>query len=513
VEKKPDIVVCIGDFADMPSLSSYDKGKKSFEGRRYKRDVEASHEAMSAFLTPLVDYNAAHPKRPYRPRMVLTLGNHEARISRATDDDPKLDGVLSIDDLKYKEFGWEVYPFLEVVVIEGIAFSHYFVTGVAGRPASTAAAQLRKTSMSAIAGHQQGKQIAYATRADGSTITSIIAGSCMSPEHKVLTADLRYVPLRSLSVGDKLVSFDEGPLLLASGQRRSPRRYKTGTVTNLRLARGPMYDVRLSSGKTFRVTGDHLWFTKNAGSLYSWKRTDQLRITNESAVGKKGGGTRVVRLLDEFEHDKSWESGWLAGMYCGEGHLYHRKTTGGGVMQLALSQSESHNPSTCRRIEDALRSVCGVDISLDKAISRTVGQYRINGGAKKIAKVLGTVRPPRMLDKFVPEMLGSLTNQTENQAEHIVSIVPVGDDEYMQIEIDAKTMVVEGYGHHNCYEHEETYLGAQGNKHYRGFLILNEVKDGAFDEMWVSVSYINQKYPHLKVAPDYSKVPQPEGMR
>jgi len=178
VEKKPDIIVCIGDFADLPSLSTYDKGKKSFEGRRYKRDIEAAKEAMSAFLTPMVDYNAAHPKRPYKPRMVLTLGNHEHRINRAVEDDAKLDGVMSIDDLQYKDFGWEVIPFLEVIVIEGVAFAHYFTTGLMGRPAGTAAAQLRKTSMSCFAGHQQGKQIAYAYRADGSTITSIVSGSC-----------------------------------------------------------------------------------------------------------------------------------------------------------------------------------------------------------------------------------------------------------------------------------------------------------------------------------------------
>lgn len=187
VEKKPDVVVCIGDFADMQSLSSYDKGKKSFEGRRYKRDVEAAIEAMSAFLTPLVDYNAT-AKRIYKPRMVLTLGNHEERILRAINEDPKLDGVLSIDDLKYKDFGWEVIPFLEVIVIEGVAFSHYFTTGTMGRPAGTAAAQLRKTSMSSVAGHQQGKQIAYATRADGSTITSIIAGSCYEHDEDYLGA-------------------------------------------------------------------------------------------------------------------------------------------------------------------------------------------------------------------------------------------------------------------------------------------------------------------------------------
>jgi hypothetical protein len=186
VEKRPDVVVCIGDFADMESLSSYDKGKKQFEGRRYRRDVEAAHEAMAAFLNPLQDHNEKHPDDPYRPRLVLTLGNHEFRINRLVEMQPEFDGDKSVDDLKYKEFGWEVHPFLEVVVIAGVAFSHYFVTGVAGRAASTAAAQLRKTNMSTVAGHQQGKQIAYATRADGSTITSIIAGSCYEHDEDYL---------------------------------------------------------------------------------------------------------------------------------------------------------------------------------------------------------------------------------------------------------------------------------------------------------------------------------------
>ena len=181
VAKQPDVIVCIGDFADMPSLSSYDVGTKAFEGKRYVKDIAAAHEAMEAFLKPIKEYNLkqkANGKKQYKPRMVLTLGNHENRINKAINNDAKLEGVLSLDHLKYKEYGWEVYPFLEVVVIDGVAYSHYFVTGVAGRAASTAAVQLRKTNMSCIAGHQQGKQIAYATRADGSTITSIIAGSC-----------------------------------------------------------------------------------------------------------------------------------------------------------------------------------------------------------------------------------------------------------------------------------------------------------------------------------------------
>ena len=47
---KVDKVICMGDFASMDSLSSYDKGKKQFEGRRYKKDIEHPHDALKKFM-------------------------------------------------------------------------------------------------------------------------------------------------------------------------------------------------------------------------------------------------------------------------------------------------------------------------------------------------------------------------------------------------------------------------------------------------------------------------------
>lgn len=180
-EKKPDVIICGGDFADMPSLSSYDVGKRQFEGRRYTNDIDAALEAMNELMSPIVNEQIRlrmNKKKHWNPRLVMTLGNHENRINRAVDNDPKLEGMLSVTDLGYDDFGWEVFPFLDVVVIDDIAYSHYFPTGVAGRPATTANAQLSKKHMSCVAGHQQGLQIATAHRADGKRLTSIIAGSC-----------------------------------------------------------------------------------------------------------------------------------------------------------------------------------------------------------------------------------------------------------------------------------------------------------------------------------------------
>ena len=182
VDHKPDVVVHLGDFWDMPSLSSYDKGKRQFEGRRYKNDVEAGNYAWDVLNQPIrdeVDRLQRNKKKAWNPERHFLTGNHEQRIQRAVDKQAELEGVIGYSDLAATNDGyWNVHDFLSPVILDGIAFNHYFVTGLAGRPSATANAQLNKQHMSCIAGHQQGFQIASAYRADGTRITSIIAGSC-----------------------------------------------------------------------------------------------------------------------------------------------------------------------------------------------------------------------------------------------------------------------------------------------------------------------------------------------
>lgn len=177
---KPDVVVMIGDHADMPSLSSHDiKGSKYFEGLRYQKDIDAAKAGMEKLLKPLKDLQNSQKRskhKPYKPRMILTMGNHENRIDRAVNNNPMLEGLISTKDLEYEK-DWEVYPFLHPVFIDGVGFSHYWPVGAMGRPAGTAAAIINKLHMSCVAGHQQGKQVAYGKRADGKSICSIIAGS------------------------------------------------------------------------------------------------------------------------------------------------------------------------------------------------------------------------------------------------------------------------------------------------------------------------------------------------
>lgn len=169
--KQPDVVVCIGDFVDMPSLSTHEgKGALRLEGKRYQKDIDAGKQGMELLTRHM-------HSSTWRPKMILTLGNHEDRISRAINNDPRLEGLMSLDDLKYKDYGWDVYPFLQPVCIAGTAFCHYFPSGIMGKPIVSAKALLSKLHMSAYAGHLQGRDIAYAHRADGKDMTAIISGS------------------------------------------------------------------------------------------------------------------------------------------------------------------------------------------------------------------------------------------------------------------------------------------------------------------------------------------------
>ena len=179
VKTKPDVIVHLGDHWDMPSLSVYDVGKKSFEGRTYSHDVKAGNDGMDVFMKPIIEEQKRqreNKKKVWKPKKVFLIGNHEYRINRAVESDRKLEGLVGYDDFNLKKYNWEVHNFLDVAVVNGIAYSHYFTSGVMGRPVSSPNLMLQKKHMSCIMGHVQDRGIAYSKKADGSRITGMFAG-------------------------------------------------------------------------------------------------------------------------------------------------------------------------------------------------------------------------------------------------------------------------------------------------------------------------------------------------
>lgn len=173
-EKRPDVIIDLGDFADMESLSSYDRGKTSFEGRRYVKDIKAAKNGMDILTKPFRDISG------YDPEMHLTVGNHEFRIQRVIDDDQRLEGTLSIDNLEYESFGWKVHPFLEIVEVDGVHYSHYFCNQLSGKPigGESVLLRLKNIGFSFVMGHQQMYLTGVRSLNNGKRIRGIVQGAC-----------------------------------------------------------------------------------------------------------------------------------------------------------------------------------------------------------------------------------------------------------------------------------------------------------------------------------------------
>jgi hypothetical protein len=180
----------VGDHWDMPSLSSYDKGKAAMEGRRYKADIKAGNKGFDLLCAPLATYNRARlkaRKRQWHPDRHFLMGNHEHRITRACENDPQLDGVLSLDDLNVASHGWKVHPFLEPLILDGVHYSHYWYHPSTGRPygGENLYTRLKQIGHSFTMGHQQG--LAVAIRAVGKARHhGLVVGSTYLHDEKYL---------------------------------------------------------------------------------------------------------------------------------------------------------------------------------------------------------------------------------------------------------------------------------------------------------------------------------------
>lgn len=174
---KPEVVVNLGDAADMASLSTYDKGKRSFHGRSYAGDLASHLDFQERMWAPMF---ATKKKLPYA---VVLEGNHEHRIERALDLSPELQGTIGFNDLAFDAYYNDVVRYEGgtpgIIEIDGINYAHYFVTGVMGRPSSgihPAFNLIAKQSASCIQGHTHTFDLSVTTDVKGKKIMSMIAG-------------------------------------------------------------------------------------------------------------------------------------------------------------------------------------------------------------------------------------------------------------------------------------------------------------------------------------------------
>jgi hypothetical protein len=258
-------------------------------------------------------------------------------------------------------------------------------------------------------------------------------GHCLAPNARVLTADLRWVPIGDLEPGDVLVGFDE------DGPRRI---YKSAWVEHVSRLTLPCFDVQFADGTAVRAAYDHLWLT-DSGRGSRWLRTDEMRPQGP------GGqyGTKVLKPFSVWDEDVSRDAGYLAAAFDGEGWL----STGGsqrGIHKMGFAQRVNamldHTEAALKERGIKYRK----DLQSTKSGYGTDPVYNLTiSGRQSILELLGSVRPHRLLERFTPDRIGHMMNVDRNA---VLSATPVGEQDVVAIGTSTGTYIAEGMAQHNC---------------------------------------------------------------
>ncbi len=177
LDVKPDVVINIGDTWDMPSLSGYDRGKRSFQGRTYRADIDSGLDFNDRL------WGTVRKAKTKLPKRYFFVGNHEQRIAKAIDLQPELDGAIGFNDLCLSDHYDEVIGYEGsapgTLEIDGITYGHYFISGIMGRSISGehhATALLNRHYQSLTCGHSHLADLCFRTTASGRKIIGLVAG-------------------------------------------------------------------------------------------------------------------------------------------------------------------------------------------------------------------------------------------------------------------------------------------------------------------------------------------------
>lgn len=280
---------------------------------------------------------------------------------------------------------------------------------------------------------------------------------CVSPDTRVLTADLRWVPAGKVSVGDQLIAFDEE----ASGL--SGRRMRGATVLGAPALSRPCYRVHLSDGTSVVSSAEHRWLTP-----WGWVPTAQLiprdtphrRGPGES--GRPKVPSQLVRVTGVWAEDQSWDAGYLAAAFDGEGSYVAGHPRQGELGRQSANLSFCQKPNAMLAEVQAGLAALGFRCTALPPREDGVGGVSLRGGRPEVLRFLGQVRPRRLLAKFDPDTLGRLHTLASPTVE---SLEPLGVQEVIGLHTSTGTFIAEGLASHNSYQKPnlEYYLGfAQG---------------------------------------------------
>ena len=133
---------------------------------------------------------------------------------------------------------------------------------------------------------------------------------CLAPDTKVLKSDLEWIQIKDVEIGDSLVGVDEYP-----EKSKVSRSYRHSIVEGKRTLKSECLKINFSDGRGVTCSTNHSWLIKQPVSEgFVWKKASDLSV-----------GQRICAPLIPWEYEKTYETGYISGLYDGEGCLHRKK--------------------------------------------------------------------------------------------------------------------------------------------------------------------------------------------
>lgn len=300
-------------------------------------------------------------------------------------------------------------------------------------------------------------------------VTEKIDG-CVALGTKILTADLKYINVEFLKIGDEIIGFDEN-------LNRS--KFQKSFVLYAKPIRKECVEVFFDNKNSIIVSRDHPFVVRfikktNEGLSKKYINASDLQI-----------GDRILSI-GMWELEQTWESGYIAGQYDGEGCLVGPSKTH-NTRYLSYTQKKGDGAD---KIEQMLidRGFC---VSKDERKRREnwsiVQTLRIVGGWSEIVRFLGTFRPKRLLRKYFDKIFeGTAMNGVKDV--RVVQVKDIGIKSVIGLQTSTKTYISDGLLSHNS---QFSFGNINGDIYARskGAIIYFEKPESLFEE---AISYVDQ---------------------
>lgn len=246
------------------------------------------------------------------------------------------------------------------------------------------------------------------------------ADKCLVPETRVLKADLTWVPIGSLKVGDELVGFDES--LGAKCRMRSSFVQKTDVIQKRCLkVKTDKGEVTCSDNHMFVVRGE------GRGPVFCWVQAKDLRV-----------GDLIKHFVEPWEVDRTYGGAYLAGIYDGEGCLSKN--------DVSFTQNKGLIFDHVKKLVHARGFETYERDGLSN--SKTAMQLHLTGQRAGL-RFVGSIRPRRLLAKARQMWEGSRPHGRLTTAAVVTGIEEAGVQEVVALGTSTKTLVAEGFLSHN----------------------------------------------------------------